>query len=89
MDHSACTVNRPIRVFLLDDHEIVRRELTELLDSARDMSVVGEAGTATEALHRIPAVRPRRRNSGTHGFPTGAALRSAGRSALAIQTCGA
>lgn len=38
MDHSATKVNRLIRVFLLDGHEIVRRGLTELLDSACDMS---------------------------------------------------
>jgi hypothetical protein len=43
MDHSASTVNRPIRVSPLDDHEIVRRELTELLDSARD-NVRGRSG---------------------------------------------
>jgi two-component system response regulator DevR len=48
----------PIRVFLLDDHEIVRRGIAELLSAADDMEVVGEAGTAAEALRRIPAVLP-------------------------------
>ena len=47
-----------IRVFLLDDHEIVRRGLTDLLALETDMEVVGEAGTKEEALHRIPASRP-------------------------------
>jgi two-component system response regulator DevR len=48
----------PIRVFLLDDHEIVRRGIADLLSAADDMEVVGEAGTAAEALRRIPAARP-------------------------------
>jgi two-component system, NarL family, response regulator DevR len=47
-----------IRVFLLDDHEIVRRGLRELLESEGDLEVVGEAGTAEEALGRIPATAP-------------------------------
>ncbi|MGE3619904.1 MAG: response regulator [Acidimicrobiia bacterium] len=47
-----------IRVFLLDDHEIVRRGLRELLEAEQDMEVVGEAGTAEEALGRIPATSP-------------------------------
>jgi two-component system response regulator DevR len=46
------------RVFLLDDHEIVRRGLRDLLDQEDDITVVGEAGSATEALARIPAVNP-------------------------------
>ncbi|MCU1379086.1 MAG: LuxR two-component system response regulator, partial [Acidimicrobiales bacterium] len=46
------------RVFLLDDHEIVRRGLRELLDAEDDLEVVGEAATAEEALARIPATRP-------------------------------
>ena len=48
----------PIRVFLLDDHEVVRRGLRELLESEDDMEVVGEAGTAEEAYGRIPATTP-------------------------------
>ncbi|WP_432534270.1 response regulator [Kineococcus arenarius] len=47
-----------VRVFLLDDHEIVRRGLRELLESEGDLEVVGEASTAAEALRRIPAARP-------------------------------
>lgn len=48
----------PIRVFLLDDHEMVRRGLSEMIGSAGGMVVVGEAGTTAEALIRIPAVLP-------------------------------
>jgi two-component system, NarL family, response regulator DevR len=47
-----------IRVFLLDDHEVVRRGIADLLSLEDDMEVVGEAGTAADALHRIPAARP-------------------------------
>jgi two-component system, NarL family, response regulator DevR len=47
-----------IRVFLLDDHEIVRRGLAELIGMEDDLEVVGEAGTVAEALVRIPATRP-------------------------------
>ena len=47
-----------IRVFLLDDHEIVRRGVRELLDAEDDIEVVGEAESAERALARIPAVRP-------------------------------
>jgi two-component system, NarL family, response regulator DevR len=47
-----------IRVFLLDDHEVVRRGVVELLQSEPDIEVVGEASTAVEALSRVPAVRP-------------------------------
>jgi DNA-binding NarL/FixJ family response regulator len=48
----------PIRVFLLDDHEVVRRGIRDVLESEPDIIVVGEAGTAAEALARVPAVRP-------------------------------
>ena len=47
-----------ISVFLLDDHEIVRRGIAQLLMAEDDIEVVGEAGTAAQALARIPALRP-------------------------------
>lgn len=47
-----------IRVFLLDDHEIVRRGLADLIGLERDMEVVGEAGSVHDALVRIPATKP-------------------------------
>lgn len=50
--------DQPIRVFLMDDHEIVRRGLADLIGLERDMEVVGEAGSTADALHRIPASRP-------------------------------
>ncbi len=46
-----------IRVYLLDDHEVVRRGLRELLDAEADIEVVGESATAHEAARRIPALR--------------------------------
>jgi DNA-binding NarL/FixJ family response regulator len=46
------------RVFLLDDHEVVRRGLHELFEAEDDLSVVGEAATADEAMARVPATRP-------------------------------
>ena len=52
------TSNRPIRVFILDDHELVRRGLTDLLTTTDDLVIVGEAATAADALHRIPAAAP-------------------------------
>jgi DNA-binding NarL/FixJ family response regulator len=48
----------PIRVFLLDDHEVVRRGVREILEAEDDLVVVGEAGTAQEAVGRIPATTP-------------------------------
>jgi DNA-binding NarL/FixJ family response regulator len=47
-----------IGVFLLDDHEIVRKGVRDLLEAEPDIRVVGEAGTAESALARIPALRP-------------------------------
>ncbi|MET1007691.1 MAG: response regulator transcription factor [Propionibacteriaceae bacterium] len=58
MDDSDKPVTAQIKVFLLDDHEIVRRGLIDLLQTTSDIVVVGEAGTAADALHRIPAARP-------------------------------
>src|SRR5260370_18022934 len=48
----------PIAVFLLDDHEIVRRGVRDLLEAEPDITVVGEAGTASPAPARIPALKP-------------------------------
>jgi len=50
--------DRQIRIFLLDDHEIVRRGLRDLFEAAGDFVVVGESGSAVEAQSRIPALRP-------------------------------
>jgi DNA-binding NarL/FixJ family response regulator len=47
-----------IQVFLLDDHEIVRRGVRDLLEAEPDITVIGEAGTAAAALARIPALKP-------------------------------
>ena len=47
-----------ISVFLLDDHEVVRRGIAELISAQPDIQVIGEAATATEALSRITAARP-------------------------------
>ena len=47
-----------IRVFVLDDHEIVRRGVAELIGAEPDLKVVGEASTAAEAIRRIPAAQP-------------------------------
>jgi two-component system response regulator DevR len=55
---SADAPARPIRVFILDDHELVRRGLIDILRTAQDIEVVGEAGNAADALHRIPAATP-------------------------------
>jgi two-component system, NarL family, response regulator DevR len=49
---------RPISVFLLDDHEIVRRGVRDLLETDPGIRVIGEASTASSALARIPALRP-------------------------------
>jgi two-component system response regulator DevR len=52
------STDEPIRVFLLDDHEVVRRGLKDLLEADGDIVVVGESGLAQEATRRIPALRP-------------------------------
>ena len=50
--------NGAIKVFLLDDHEIVRRGLRDLLEAEDDLVVIGESGSAREAERIIPALRP-------------------------------
>lgn len=55
---AAPAAGEPIRVFLLDDHEVVRRGVRDLLEADGDLVVVGEAGSAEEALRRIPSVHP-------------------------------
>ena len=52
------TATRQITVFLLDDHEVVRRGVSDLLEAEPDIKVIGEAGTVCSALARIPALRP-------------------------------
>ncbi|MFG2092632.1 response regulator [Streptomyces sp. NPDC048612] len=48
----------PLRVFVLDDHEVVRRGVRDLLEAEEDIEVVGEAGDRRQALARVPAARP-------------------------------
>jgi DNA-binding NarL/FixJ family response regulator len=57
MEEIASETNQ-IKVFLLDDHEIVRLGVRDLLEAESDITVVGEASTASSALARIPALRP-------------------------------
>ena len=47
-----------IRVFLLDDHEVVRRGVADLLESEGDIEVIGEASTVAQAMARVPALNP-------------------------------
>jgi len=47
-----------VKVFLVDDHEVVRRGLIDLLSADDDLEVVGEAGSVSQALARIPALQP-------------------------------
>ena len=47
-----------LRVFLVDDHEVVRRGVAELLNEEEDLDVIGQASSVSEALARIPALRP-------------------------------
>ncbi|WP_395298163.1 response regulator [Kitasatospora hibisci] len=54
----AATGDQPVRVFLLDDHEVVRRGVRDLLEAEPDIEVAGEAATCAQALARIPALRP-------------------------------
>ena len=55
---SGASIPSQIRVFLLDDHEVVRRGVRELLETHDDIIVVGEAGSAAEARNRIPGAAP-------------------------------
>lgn len=55
-DQTRGVADSMIRVFLLDDHEIVRRGIRELLETESDIVVVGESGLADEAVRRIPAL---------------------------------
>ena len=48
----------PVRVFLVDDHEVVRRGVAEVLEDDPGITVTGEAGSVADALARVPAVRP-------------------------------
>jgi DNA-binding NarL/FixJ family response regulator len=57
-DSDGGAAGKQIAVFLLDDHEVVRRGVRDLLEAEPDITVVGEAGTASSALARIPALRP-------------------------------
>ncbi|MFD5463362.1 response regulator [Kitasatospora sp. NPDC127059] len=57
-DGTADRASGPVKVFLLDDHEVVRRGVHDLLDAEPDLTVVGEAGTIEQALARVPALRP-------------------------------
>ncbi|GGK22156.1 DNA-binding response regulator [Streptomyces camponoticapitis] len=57
-DSQDSSPQEPIRVFLLDDHEVVRRGVHDLLDAESGIEVVGEAGSAEQALARGPALRP-------------------------------
>ena len=52
------SVPEPVRVFLVDDHEVVRRGVAEVLEDDPGITVAGEAGSVAEALARVPAVRP-------------------------------
>ncbi|NGO40918.1 response regulator [Streptomyces ureilyticus] len=57
-DSEQPTPKTAIRVFLLDDHEVVRRGVHDLLDDQPDITVVGEAANVEQALVRVPALRP-------------------------------
>ena len=80
--------SEPIRVFLVDDHEIVRRGIAGLLTLERDIEVVGEAATAAQARGRIAATRPDVALLDVR-LPTGAASTCAATCVRAIQTSAA
>ncbi|WP_367261685.1 response regulator [Pimelobacter simplex] len=58
MSDEATADGAQIRVYLLDDHEMIRRGIRDLLESEGDIVVVGESDSAPEATRRIPALRP-------------------------------
>ncbi|WP_108990495.1 response regulator [Streptomyces coelicoflavus] len=58
MDSEPAGRTTAIKVFLLDDHEVVRRGVHDLLDDEPDITVVGEGATVEQALVRVPALRP-------------------------------
>src|SRR6266571_2507256 len=58
MSEAGGSGQKQIGVFLLDDGEVVRRSVRDLLEAEQDITVVGEAGTAASALARIPALKP-------------------------------
>lgn len=58
METADSLTSQPVKVFLLDDHEVVRRGVRDMLEAEGDIKVIGEAGTASSALARIPALRP-------------------------------
>ena len=57
-DAKSPMVSNMVKVFLVDDHEVVRRGLVGLLSSDPELEVIGEAGSAAQALARIPALQP-------------------------------
>ena len=52
------SLSSPLRVFLVDDHEVVRRGVAEVLEDDPGITIAGEAGSVAEAMARVPAVRP-------------------------------
>jgi two-component system response regulator DevR len=58
IDSDLPAVSARVKIFLVDDHEVVRRGLIDLLDADPELEVVGEAGSVSEALARIPAAQP-------------------------------
>ena len=51
-------MTEPIKVFLCDDHEVVRRGVKDMLEAEGDITVIGEASSVAEAIARVPALRP-------------------------------
>ena len=55
---ASVTAGGPVRVFLVDDHELMRRVLRQMLSEAGGLQVIGDCGSALEALRLIPSLRP-------------------------------